>query len=105
EVDLTFANNKAIDALQIRFPASTAGDGSGAIHINGTGGTLPPNADVTKAFKNVFGVRVGGDWNILPDRFALRAGAFMETDGQDARYQSIDFIGAARFGIAGGAVY
>jgi long-chain fatty acid transport protein len=104
ELDLTWANNSALDTIHIRFPGNENGDG--IIPVNGiAGGTIPPNADVPKHFKDVFGVRLGGDYNVLPDQLALRGGAFIETSGQDQQYQSIDIAGAARFGIAAGATY
>ncbi len=104
ELDLTWANNSALDAFKIRFPGDDKGNG--IVPINGTGGgTLPPNADQIKGFKDVFGVRLGGDYNVIPDTLAIRAGVFYESNGQDNRYQNIDFAGAARFGLAGGAAY
>jgi long-subunit fatty acid transport protein len=103
ELDLTWANNSAIDSLQIRFPGDE--QGNGIIPVNGTPGTLPPNADVPKHYKDVFGVRAGGDVNLVPNTFALRAGVFYESKGQDVHYQNIDFQGGARFGAAGGLTY
>jgi long-chain fatty acid transport protein len=104
EVDFTFANNQVLDNLQVRFPANVDGV-TGVIPINGTGGTLPPNADVPHNYKNVFGVRVGGDFNAIPDRLAIRAGAFFESNGQDPRYQNIDFIGGQRIGLSVGGTF
>ena len=98
EVDFTFANNQVLDSLQVRFPGNT--DGTGVIPVNGSGGTLPPNADVPHNYKNVFGVRLGGDYNAIPDRLAIRAGAFFESNGQDPRYQNIDFVGGQRIGLS-----
>ena len=103
EVDFTFANNQAFDSLQVRFPGNA--DGTGVIPVNGSGGTLPPNADVPHNFKNVFGVRLGGDFNAIPDKLAIRAGAFFESNGQDPRYQNIDFIGAQRIGLSLGGTF
>ncbi len=104
EVDFTWSNNSALDTFRIRFPGNAEGDG--VIPINGVaGGTVPPSADVTKGFKDVFGVRVGGDYNILPDKLAIRGGVFAESNGQNQQYQHIDFAGAARFGLALGGTY
>lgn len=103
EADFTWANNSAFDVLQVRFPGNA--DGSGIIPVNGTGGNLPPNADVPHHFKDVVGLRVGGDWNVLPDQLAIRAGAFGETKGQDDAYQNIDFMGGARVGLSLGGTY
>lgn len=103
EVDFTWANNSAFDSLQIRFPGSAAGEG--IIPVNGTPGVIPPNADVPHKYKDVLGVRLGGDINVLPNQLALRLGGYYETKGQDERYQNIDFIGASRFGLAAGGTY
>jgi hypothetical protein len=104
EVDFTWANNKSFDAIQLRFPGDANGDGT--IPVNGVvGGKLPPNADITHAFKDVFGVRLGGDYNVIADKLALRAGGYIETNGQDAQYQNIDFAGARRIGFALGGTY
>jgi long-subunit fatty acid transport protein len=103
EVDLTWANNSAVDYLQIRFPGDK--NSEGILPVNGTPGFVPPNADARHHFKDVVGVRVGGDYNILPDQLALRLGGFFETNGQDPTYQNIDIDGASRFGFALGGTY
>ncbi len=99
ELDLTYANDSAIDNFQIRLP------GQGTILLNGTPGYIPPNADVPHMFHDVFGARLGGDWNIIPDKLALRAGAYTESAAMRAVYQNIDFPDGPRIGWAGGAAY
>lgn len=103
ELDFTWANNSAFENLQIRFPGSAAGEG--IIPVNGTPGTLTPNADVPHHYKDVLGMRLGGDFNVLPNQLALRAGAYYETKGQDDTYQNIDFVGGSRLGLAAGGSY
>ena len=104
EIDLTWANNSAIDYLQVRFPGDQNGDG--VIPVNGiSGGTIPPNADVPRYYKDVYGVRLGGDVNVLPDQLTLRGGGFFESRGQDPHYQNIDFITGEKIGLAIGATY
>jgi long-subunit fatty acid transport protein len=106
EVDFTWANNSAFDAIQLRFPADASGSGGSIIPVNGIpGGVVPANADVPHNYKDVLGVRLGGDYNVMPDKLALRAGAFFETRGQSTTYQNIDFAGAERFGLSVGATY
>ena len=71
EADLTWANDSAFQNLQIRFPAQRAEPVEGAIPINlgsSSRRTAPPNADVPHGFKDVYGVRLGGDYNVLPDQ-------------------------------------
>lgn len=104
ELDLTWANNSAIDALQIRFPGDPTG--RGLLPVSGIDGAeIPPNADQRRNYKDVFGIRFGGDYVVLPDQLALRAGVFYETSALDERFQHLDFAPSARFGVAGGASY
>jgi len=104
EVDLTWANNSSFDTIQVRFPGDA--NGNGIIPVNGAaGGTVPPNDDVPHRFKDVYGVRIGGDYNLLPDQLALRGGAYYESKGQDNKYQNVDYAGASRAGLAAGATY
>jgi len=98
ETDFTWANDSAIDNLEVRFPS--ASDGTAVIPVHGTGGNLPPNADVPHYLHDVFGVRLGGDYNAIPDRLALRVGGFFETQAANSQYQNIDFVGGARVGLA-----
>jgi long-chain fatty acid transport protein len=103
ELDVTWANNKASDVLEIRFPGD---QNSGIVPVSGIpGGTIPPNADVKHGFKDAVGFRFGGDWNVMPDRLALRAGTFFETKAQNPQYQNIDFMGGWKLGLALGGTY
>lgn len=103
ELDFTWANNSAFDNLEIRFPANA--QGGGLIPVNGTPGVIPPNADVPHNYKDVLGIRLGGDVNVLPNQLALRAGGYFESKGQADRFQNTDFVGGSRIGIAAGGTY
>jgi long-chain fatty acid transport protein len=103
EVDFTYANDAAASNLQIRFPANP--DGSGMVAVPGTPGSAPPNADVQHGLRDVLGVRLGGDFNVMPDRLALRAGGFLETRGQNPQFMNIDNVGSQKEGLALGATY
>ena len=109
EADFTarLANGSAFDYLQLRFPATTPRAALGLRPANPgiPSASIPPNADIRHAFHDVFGVRLGGDYNLLPDQLAVRAGAFFETQAADSVYQNLDFEGAMRFGIAAGGTY
>ncbi len=99
EGDLTWANDSSFNTLQINFPAG--------IPVNGTGsGTLPQDAGVPTGFQDVFGVRVGGDYNVLPDQLAIRAGAYYQTAAQgSSQDQNIVFAVGNEVGIAAGGTY
>ncbi len=104
ELDLTWANDSAMDQLTITFPSSPA------LPVNGIpGGVVPPNASVPLNFNDVIGVRLGGDFNAIPNRLAVRAGTFFESQATsadskgNATYMNTDFMGGARVGLALGA--
>ena len=97
EADLTWAHNSQFQNIAISVPPNTPSAVPGAL--------VPTNADVPHNFKDVVGARFGGDYNVLPDRLALRAGAYFETSAQSAEDQNIDFAGQQRIGFAGGATY
>ncbi len=107
ELNVTWANDSAIDTLQIRFPAGSDGV-NGVIPVAGTPGTVPPNADIPHNYNDVVGVRLGGDYNVVPNKLAIRAGAFFESpaaksvNGQNI-YMATDFMAGTRVGLAIGA--
>jgi hypothetical protein len=53
----------------------------------------------------VFGVRIGGDYNVIADKLALRAGGYLETSAADPQYMNIDFAPTRRIGFGLGATY
>lgn len=95
EMDFTYAQNSVVDNLQLRFRPG--------IVIRGTPGYAPENSDVAHQWKDVFGVRLGGDYVAIPNMLAVRAGAFYESKGQDDRYLNIDFHLGSRVGLSAGA--
>ncbi len=104
ELDLTYAQNSVIDTIEVRFPANAAGLGT-VIPPGLGGGAIPPNADQQKQFRDVFGVRIGGDYVLSPNTLSVRAGGFWESRAQSSQYQNIDFMGQARVGLATGLTY
>ncbi len=105
EVDLTWANDSSFDYLQARFPAVANGSGAGLLTLNGLPAVAPPNSDVPHMFKDVYGVRLGGDINVLPDQLTVRGGGFFQSDGQNPQYQNVDFMGSMNVGLALGGTY
>ncbi len=99
EADLTYANDSHFTQIGVSLPN---------VAVNGTPGYsvyLPPDASVVHNFKDVYGVRVGGDYNLLPDQLAIRAGAYYQSAAQASQYQNIDFVGEWQVGLALGATY
>lgn len=95
ELDFTWANNSAVDAIEVRFREG--------VPVRGTVvGTVPPNADVPHRWRDVLGVRLGGDFVVLPSLLALRAGGFFEKKGQDDADLNLDFHLGYRVGVGAG---
>lgn len=55
-----------------------------------------------KKWKDTFSLRVGGDYNVVPGFFALRAGGFYESPSADPAYSYVDFFSSNRFGASTG---
>ncbi len=108
-MDLTWANNSAVDSIVLRFgPEACRNDPKctdSQIPVKGTPGKVPVNGDVPHHWRDVLGVRLGGDVTVLPNRLALRAGGFFESKGVDDKDLNIDFHLGWKFGMAlGGTV-
>lgn len=102
EADLTYSNNSAVDSIRIRLAEDRARFPDG-IQINGTPGYVPANADADRRWRDIYGVRLGGEFVAIPDFLAVRAGGFFETSGVDAPYLSLDFQQSVKAGASVGA--
>jgi long-chain fatty acid transport protein len=106
ELDITYAQNSSFDYLRIRFPAAMPGSVDGVLPVAGImGNPIPAVGDVAHRYRDVIGVRLGGDVNVLPDKLAVRAGGFFETQAGNSTFQTIDFMAGARVGLSLGGTY
>jgi long-subunit fatty acid transport protein len=60
---------------------------------------------VPKAWRDTIAVKLGGDVAVIPERLALRAGAFYETAVAPSSHANVDFAGGQMFGGTIGASY
>jgi long-chain fatty acid transport protein len=75
-------------------------------NVTANGVTLMSRSvDIAHNFRDVWGVRVGGDVNILPDRLAVRAGFSYETGAQTTQQANLDLASYDTFGLHLGASY
>jgi long-chain fatty acid transport protein len=56
-------------------------------------------------WRDVIGLRLGGDVNVVPDVLALRAGASFETGGQSTRGANLDSVAQDTLGMHMGATF
>ena len=68
-------------------------------------GYIPPNADKWNGYENSFGLRLGGQLNLVPDKVGIRAGTWFESQSMDPKWLSIAAVGATRGGFGGGVVF
>ena len=108
EVDFTWANNSAVQDLGLNFHSTPPVPGqvitNNCIATSGACiGGVPVNGGIPHHWKDVVGVRVGGDYVALPNLLTLRAGGFYESKGQDDQYLNLDFDLAQKVGLSAGA--
>lgn len=64
---------------------------------------LPDRIALAHKWKNQYGIRLGGDYNVLPNLLTLRAGYSFESGGVQNGYSQLDFTPFQRFGLSVGA--
>ncbi len=100
ELDLTWANNSAQDKFQIRFPAGIQ-VASGGVSF----GEVPQNSDRPTGYRDTFGARLGGQYNVLVNRMGVRLGTWIESSANDAKYLTVTGVPSLRGGFGGGLVF
>jgi long-chain fatty acid transport protein len=55
---------------------------------------------VPKQWKDVLSVKLGGDYNLVPDRWTLRGGIYYETAAAPSAFANVDFPAGAQLGGA-----
>lgn len=100
EVDGSYTRNSAYQSVYLRFPQSPD------ITVKGIGGIVPKNADVPLNLKgDTVGIRVGGDYVVLPGKLAVRAGGWFEPSTQRPEDLNVTVVASQRIGVAGGLTY
>ncbi|MCC6214580.1 MAG: outer membrane protein transport protein [Polyangiaceae bacterium] len=99
-LDFEWTQTSEHERVSVRFPAQPK------IVVQGAGSEVPQNNDVELRLpRDTFGVRLGGDWVVLPAQLAVRAGAWYESDAQDPAYLNVTQLATARLGLSVGATY
>jgi len=101
ELDLTYSHNKQFQDLTILFPPSQAV----ALGSTKSAGTIPQDASVPHKWKDSIGIRLGGEYVVLPEKLGVRVGGFFQTSSQDPAYLQVDFLPSMMFGAYLGGTY
>ncbi len=80
-----------------------AKDGLPPVVVYGAEIEPPASIEIPKNWKNQYVFRLGGDVNIVPGVFALRAGTWYESSGITPGYAGLDFYLPRRIGATAGA--
>lgn len=100
ELDGSYTRNSVYKSVYLRFPENPP------IPINGTGGVVPPNGDVAMNLEgDTIGLRLGGDYVVLPGRLAVRAGGWFEPSLQKPEDLNVTIVASQRIGVAGGVTF
>jgi long-chain fatty acid transport protein len=78
-------------------------ENSGFISIGHTTVSAPQTVAMDSNFRDVYGFRLGGDVNIVPGRFTLRAGVAYDTAAEQTQLAQIHLPGYETFSVHGGA--
>jgi long-subunit fatty acid transport protein len=102
ELNGSYTMNSTADTITVRFLGND--DGTALVRVNPEG-RLPPNADRPTGYKDSYGVRLGGQYNLVQSKFGIRAGTWYETESADPEFLHVAPVPAARGGFGGGLVY
>ncbi len=107
ELDGSYSLNAAANTVEARFaegPGSGFPNGAGIVTVSPVG-FIPPNADKWNGYQNSFGLRLGGQVNVIPDKLGIRAGTWFESQSMDPKWLTISMVGGQRGGFGGGVVF
>ena len=57
---------------------------------------------LARNYQDTYSVRLGGQWNVVPDVFTIRLGGLWESAALENAYTTLDFASFERFGVAAG---
>ncbi|AKF08133.1 hypothetical protein DB32_005282 [Sandaracinus amylolyticus] len=99
ELDVVYELNSQVGDFVVRLPTGAS------VIAGGTAVPVPAVQPIPHGWGDVLGIRLGGDWNIIPGQIAARAGFHTEIPLAQSRYQIQDFINGYRFGLHVGATF
>lgn len=108
EVDASWAQTSRVDAYTLFIHDGLPGSAEERrISLNSGPSAsvfaLPKRAISPKSWRDSFGVRIGGDYNLIPSRLALRAGVAYDSSAVPTRNMSVDYWPVQRVTLSLGA--
>ncbi|WP_236604351.1 OmpP1/FadL family transporter [Sandaracinus amylolyticus] len=99
ELDVVYELNSQVGDFVVNLPSGSS------VVAGGTVVPVPAVQPIPHGWGDVLGIRLGGDWNIIPGAVAARAGFHTEIPITQSRYQIQDFLSGYRFGLHVGATF
>ncbi|MDQ3030925.1 MAG: hypothetical protein M3Y87_00775 [Myxococcota bacterium] len=99
ELDVVYELNSQVRDFVVSLPAGSR------VVLDGMEVPVPSPQPIPHGWQDVIGIRLGGDWNIVPGQIAARAGVHTEIPLGKSRYQIQDFLSGYRFGLHLGATF
>jgi long-chain fatty acid transport protein len=99
ELDFVYELNARVDAFRVDLGPNPMLD----VPFAGGPAPLPSPLRLEHRWRNQWGLRLGGDLNVIPGKLAVRLGAHYESSGVDPRYAQLDFVPGQRVGLHAGA--
>lgn len=100
ELDAVYEVNSMVGEYTVTIPTDAMARIDGSVDF-----PLPDQQVISKRWRDVLALRLGGDWNLIPGTLALRAGFHTEIPLGFSPYQVHDNLSGYRFGLhLGGTV-
>jgi long-subunit fatty acid transport protein len=103
ELNVVYERNRNVDAVSVIMPRDADGNpptiGPDFLPVDVDDVILPHR------WRDQLTVRLGGDYNIVPGVFAMRAGVSFESNGVTTGYEQLSFRPARRLGLHAGLTY
>lgn len=99
ELDVVYELNSQVDDFTVMLPRGAT------VLVDGAELPVPTAQPIPHGFRDVLGIRLGGDWNIVPGEIAVRGGVHTEIPLGRSRYLIQDFINGYRVGLHLGATF
>jgi long-subunit fatty acid transport protein len=104
-VNTSHVQTFVLDVYDPAEPADTKPTVQFASDPNAEGLSVPFQAKLPHNWDDTYGVRVGGDYNVLPGKLALRVGAAYETRAVPVKYMSVDYWPVSKVAVHAGLTY
>jgi long-chain fatty acid transport protein len=108
EANVYWANTGHVDAYRLTlYDVPPSDPNAGRVDFTsdpaGSPSPLPPNAVIPHRWKDTWGFRVGGDYNVMPSLLSVRAGFSYESSAIRRSYMNLDYFPTQRIGLHVGA--